>query len=117
MNPWKIHATELLGGLAVEMGDDCPKFGWNGGNWNVIPGTAAYNQPLRLGGFTQVYDLSFNVLFSQFCPGIATAEILMAQLLNSEFTYRGVDYKIVAVDVMAGGAQIKVSANALNQNA
>ncbi len=118
MNPYLIHANELLGGLATEMGGDCPTFLWLRANWKIIPGTAAFNKPLREGGFSHVYDLSFSVLVSQFAAvNLGNAEALQDRLQNTKFAYRGKGWKVQAVDIMAGGAQIKIAANSDKQNA
>ena len=118
MNPYQTHANELLGGLATEMGADCPVFLWLRVNWKIIPGTAAHNKPLREGGFTHVYDLSFNVLVSQFAAaGIMNAETLLDRMINTKFVYRGKGWMVQAVDILPGGAQIKLAANSDKQNA
>lgn len=113
MNPYSIHA-DGISDLLAEAGGDCPTFTWLNNPYQIIPGTAMTNKPLRDGGFSQMYDLSFTTTVAQFNTD---ANTLKDQLLNQPIQYLGIDYKIIHVGILAGGTIIKVEANSLNQNA
>lgn len=119
MNPFQIHATELITGLQAEMGEDCYVVTFTNiqGSFKIIPGTAAYNKPLRDGGFSQMFDFTFSVTVNQFVPGVsATAGALKDALMNQPIFYLDVPYKVAFVNLGAGGCQAHIGCNSVNQN-
>ena len=113
-NPFQIQADDL-NSLMAEQGDACPTFNWQGTDYKILPGSAMYNQPLRDGGFSQVYDLAFTTTIAQF--GNSNPASLKDSMLNTQFTYLGALYKITNVHILAGATMISIEANSLNQNA
>jgi hypothetical protein len=73
------------------------------------------NQPLRAGGFSQIYDLAFSAVVSQF--GNQPIATLVQQMLNTPIVYLGLKYKIEYVHILTGATIITVACNSLNQNA
>jgi hypothetical protein len=116
MNPYAIQAADI-GALQAEMGADCPTVNVLGADFQVIPGSAMFNQPLRDGGFSQMYDLGFTLLVAQFSalnlspPGVRDA------LLNEQMTYLGTAYRINNVHILAGATILAIEAVSLNQSA
>jgi len=98
-----------------EMGSVCPQFSWGGANYFIVPGSAMFNQPLRSGGFTQMYDFTCLTTVSQF--GGPPATTLMKTMLNTgPLTYLGVQYKIENVEILSGATMLRIVCNSLNQN-
>lgn len=75
--------------------------------------------PLRSGGFSNAYDLSFSAAVSTFQNVAATVTALRTIMLGPQrvMSYLGISYKIESVDILAGGQVVKITANSLNQNA
>lgn len=122
INPYLIHA-QSIGMVQAEQGKACPqvRFVGLGLTLNIQPGSARLNSPLASGGLQLNADLVFTILLSQFQPGFADANAVQASLLqtlpNRRLLYLGFDYKIESVMVLAGGLQLHIEANSLNQNA
>lgn len=117
MNPYAIHAGSIQS-LIDEMGDDCPAFTWGGNDYSILPGTAKTRKDLTVGGFSLDFDLQFVALVSPFVAGAITgATTLRDAMLETEMQYLSDNYKIVSVDIVAGGQQVRIGANSLSQGA
>lgn len=114
MNPYAIHAADVFS-LQTEMGADCPTATINGTKYNILPGSAAYNTPLRDGGFTQIYDLTITLAVAQFNQAIpALSAMLLAPAI---VIYTGINYKCENIHVLPGATLIRLACNSLHQNA
>lgn len=105
--------------MRSDLGADCPVFNWSGKNYQIVPGTANFNKTLREGGFSFMFDLSLTTTVQQFLDvkGVPDAIALQGKMLKTRINYLGVDYKIENVSVAAGGTQITIHANSVNQGA
>ena len=97
------------------MGADCPTASIAGKVYNVLPGSAAYNSPLRDGGFTQIYDLTITLLVSQF--GLSVPDLSALLLAPAIVIYTGVSYKVANIHVLPGATLVRLALNSLNENA
>ena len=122
VNPYLIHAQSLLM-VQQEQGQACPKITFTGlgKTLQMQPGSAQLRSPLSTGGLQFAADLVFTILVSQFQPAIADANAVQNTLLmtlpNRELAYLGYAYQIQSVMICAGGLQLHIEANSLNQNA
>lgn len=108
--------TDFIG----ELGADCPTctIPAAGTLYNIVPGSAMYNKPLREGGFSQMFDLSLDLPLAQFLTGSVTSiTALYSLLLNNTLLYLGITYKVAHCDVSAGTAILTIHANSVNQKA
>ena len=126
MDWFAIHA-EGIQQCVDELADACPTFQLTtissagpppvyigtGAVYKIIPGTQAMNAPLRAGGFSQAYDLTFTFGIAQFNM---TAQQVRDYLLNTPLKYDGVDYKVTEIRVLAGSKNVIAGMNSLNQN-
>lgn len=100
----------------VEQGDACPIVHILGGDYKALPGSAMLNKPLRDGGFSSMFDLSFTIVASQFfTDAIPDKPALVNALYNSRMKYLGESYKVVNVHVKTGATMLEINANSLNQ--
>lgn len=99
-----------------ELGGNCPTFVWNSATFNIIPGSASNQKPLGEGGFSDMYNVSFDVLASQF-TGFPTPYAVKNALLNTKLVYQGQTYKVMDVKICPNNIILTIDVNSLNQKA
>lgn len=115
INPYAIHAAGIAA-VQVEQGTACPSLTWQGWTILIQPGSAIRRKDLGTGGFSLNADLRLTVLVSSFGHGYTTADTIQEDILQTEIDYLGESYKVESVMIVAGGLQLHIEANALNQN-
>ncbi len=77
------------------------------------------NKPLRDGGFSDVFDVAFDVLFSEFSAlfGYPDPAGIKNILLNTLITYQSQVYKIMFVTIAPNEVILTIGANSINQGA
>ncbi len=108
------HVANSLAAMQSRMADTCPTVGWHGTECPIIPGTAMRRRDLVAGGFDLNSDFRFQALVSTFGSDASTAKTAMLQTV---VRYLGDDYKIVSVNIQAGGLTLSVECNSLFQSA
>jgi hypothetical protein len=115
INPYAVHA-QGIGYLQASMGTACPVIAWQGNNYQILPGSARLKEDLAVGGFSMDSDFLFTILVATFGAN-TQAENIRGQLLNTRIDYLNHAYKIHTVSVMAGGLQLHIEADDLQQKA
>lgn len=115
INPYAIHAAGIAS-VQLEQGTACPVMTWNGATIQIQPGGAIRRKDLGIGGFSLNADLRLTVLVASFL-NYNSADLVQADLLQTELDYLGEAYKVDSVTIAAGGLQLHLECNALAQNA
>jgi hypothetical protein len=116
INVYAIHAQGIAS-VQAEQGTACPSFGWNGITILIQPGAAIRRKDLSTAGFQLNADLVLTVLVSSFGNQFQTADAIQSKILQTEIDYLGEPYKCESCMICAGGLQLHLECNSLNQNA
>ncbi len=109
MNVYEEHA-DALRELMDSLAGDCPVIWWNGKNVRVLPTSVKKRSENAPGGYGISFDLQFTTFLSEFGTTIPES--------NQPFNYPGSNgdaFKILNIDPMPGGLQVRITANAANQ--
>lgn len=115
VNVYAIHAKGISD-VQTEQGTACPSFVWNTLTILTQPGSAIRRKDLGASGFSLNADLVMTVLVSGFGNGFATADAVQSAILQTELDYLGEAYKVESCMICAGGLQVHLECNSLNQN-